>query len=248
MNSDIHIVTRGSVTSTMTEARALVMSQELDLPFAVLASSQTDGLGRQGRAWLSDDGVGLYVTFAVPLRSIAQSQGLIALAVGVAICDVLAEMGVDPGLKWPNDVVVGERKIAGVLIQSIADQPGIFLIGIGLNLQSSPVDDDINAVALETLIEESPDTIPLLRKLAGRIGEWLDRHDAGEHHFIVDAWIGYAIWLGAEVEVVTDSVQRGTLLGVDRNGLLILETSAGELSLASGDVQRGPRQTTSPYT
>ena len=230
----------------MTEARSLVVGHELDLPFAVIASSQTEGVGRQGRPWLSDEGAGLYVTFAVSLQATAQSQGLIALAVGVAIADVLVELGIEPGLKWPNDVVVNDRKIAGVLIQSVAEEPGTFLIGMGLNLRQAPAESMITSI--EALIGDIPDTISLLRRLAGRIGEWLDRYRAGEHHFIVDAWIGYAIWLGVEVEVISDSVQRGIFTGVDRNGLLILETKEGEVTLASGDVRRGPRPGTSPYT
>jgi biotin-(acetyl-CoA carboxylase) ligase len=84
--------------------------------------------------------------------------------------------------------------------------------------------------------------------LAGRIGEWLDRYDSGEHEYIIDAWIGYAIWLGAEVEVVTDTVLRGTFTGIDRDGALRLETPTGEMTLASGDVSRGPRQSASSYT
>jgi BirA family biotin operon repressor/biotin-[acetyl-CoA-carboxylase] ligase len=248
LNGDIHIVSRGRVASTMLEARAIVMDSEEPLPFAVVAASQTSGLGRQGRAWLSDEGIGLYVTFAELLRASPHDQGLIALAVGVGICDALSELDISPGLKWPNDIVVDDRKLGGVLIQSVGERPGVFLIGVGLNLLHDPTLDSAGAISLQDFVVELPDRTNLIRSLAGCIGEWLDHYLAGEHRFIVDAWTGYGVWLGAEVSIITDDLRTGTFLGIDSTGKLILETAEGELHLASGDVQRGPRRSPPPYT
>lgn len=247
MNADIHIVTRGSVPSTMSAARDLLLDESLTLPFAVTASSQSDGIGRQGRSWLSDEGAGLYVTFATDLQTPPGTQGMIALAVGIAICDTLGELGIDAGLKWPNDVLVGDRKIAGILIQSVAERPGVYLIGIGLNLHPTPALEPA-AITVADLIDTPPETIPLLRSLATRLGEWLERYEAGDHAYIVDTWTGYAVWLGAEIEVIADQPISGTMIGIDPAGLLILETEDGQVKLASGDVRRGPRPNQPSYT
>jgi BirA family biotin operon repressor/biotin-[acetyl-CoA-carboxylase] ligase len=110
-----------SVDSTNAEAlRRIEVAQSL--PFVVLAERQTSGRGRRGRSWVSPFGENLYYSLVLRVEGgMRQLEGL-SLAVGLALLQVIRESGVvEAGLKWPNDVLVGERKLAGVLLELSGD-------------------------------------------------------------------------------------------------------------------------------
>lgn len=108
----------------------------VDLPRALLAEHQHAGRGRRNRNWVSPWGRSLYLSLAWPFHGgAAQLEGL-SLAVGTVIAEMLQTLGLsDVGLKWPNDVLVGPRKLAGILIELAGDVDGdcVAVIGVGLN-------------------------------------------------------------------------------------------------------------------
>ena len=104
---------------------------------AVLADEQTGGRGRQGRAWASPPG-GLYIS--VLLRPPSAPASLIPLAAGVAVVEALRERGVSAELKWPNDVLARDRKLAGILTEASSSSSGLdwVVLGLGVNLVTPP--------------------------------------------------------------------------------------------------------------
>ncbi|MCK5828204.1 biotin--[acetyl-CoA-carboxylase] ligase, partial [Candidatus Bipolaricaulota bacterium] len=128
MNGKIHTI--GRTSSTQHIARRLIEQGLASMGDAVVADEQTTGQGRFGRSWISPRG-GLYATIILP------SGPLLSLKAGLALVRALRRAGVSAGLKWPNDVLVEDRKIAGVLVEAAEEHS---LVGIGLNLISSPLD------------------------------------------------------------------------------------------------------------
>ncbi|MCX6100699.1 MAG: biotin--[acetyl-CoA-carboxylase] ligase, partial [Candidatus Bipolaricaulota bacterium] len=116
--------------STQLIARDLLDRGLADVGHAVAADEQTAGRGRHGRSWLSPTG-GLYVTFIVP------NDGLIALRAGLAAARAVEDLSIPVRLKWPNDLIVSERKLGGILIETARD---VALVGVGINLEESPID------------------------------------------------------------------------------------------------------------
>ena len=119
-----------SVTSTQDEARRLLSIGRAKAGHVIVADEQSAGRGRFGRTWLSPSG-GLYATYLV------EADPLIALRSGVAIVEALDQIGVRAALKWPNDVLLGEAKLAGILVETT---DALALVGIGVNLIGAPIE------------------------------------------------------------------------------------------------------------
>ena len=152
--------------------------------FTCLAAEQTAGRGRQGRAWVAPAGSALLAS--VLLRRSPTVAAGIPFAAGLALVDVLAaELGVAAGLKWPNDVLVDGRKLAGILceVEPAASSGGLVAIalGIGVNLTVDMFPDGLEAVSLHTLVATPPNAEDLLvawsQALHGRIASARARRD-----------------------------------------------------------------------
>ncbi|MCX6092457.1 MAG: biotin--[acetyl-CoA-carboxylase] ligase, partial [Candidatus Bipolaricaulota bacterium] len=120
--------------STQLIARDLLDRGLANVGHAVVADEQTAGRGRHGRSWLSPTS-GLYVTFIVP------KDRLIALRAGLAVVRAIEALSIPVRLKWPNDLIVAERKLGGILIETAHD---LALVGVGINLEESPIDGATN--------------------------------------------------------------------------------------------------------
>jgi BirA family transcriptional regulator, biotin operon repressor / biotin---[acetyl-CoA-carboxylase] ligase len=157
---------------------------------------------------------------------IRDPQRLLPLAAGVATAEVV---GPDARLKWPNDVLLGGRKVAGILIEG-RPQEGWAVLGIGLNVAVRPEDfpaelrESAGGMGLE------PDAIePTLERLLDALGRWIEA-DAGE---ILDAVRGRDALLGLPVRWAGG---HGQAAGVDSNGRLIVDTDGGRVALEAGEV------------
>lgn len=210
---------------------------------AVVARAQTRGRGRQGRAWISPPG-NLHVS--VLLRpAVGVAAALVPLAVGVAVAETLREWGVDARLKWPNDALAGERKIAGVLVEGATGGQGLehLVVGVGINLdwepQSAP---ELAAIAtsVHAVAGRAPEVAPAAAALLGHLPAWyqaLVRDPRG----VVVAWRERSVpWWGELVQVEAGArTLRGRLRDVGDDGALLLEADDGSLlTLLSGEVAR----------
>ena len=229
-----------SLPSTNTELAQLASEGGRE-GVTVVADEQTAGRGRLQRAWSSPRGAGLY--FSILLRpTIPQNYWpLITFMAAIAVGDALREAaGVETDIKWPNDLLSGERKICGILAEAI-DTPGgrAVILGIGINLTQSAFPPELADVA--TSVAEasgrSVDREQILSALLEALSRWYSVLD--EPAQIVDAWSNRSSYaIGKLVQVSNgDDVWQGTTCGVEPDGALRLRTSNDEIKgVRAGDV------------
>lgn len=235
---------RDRMPSTNDEVLALLRDQGTP-PGAVvcLAEEQTAGRGRRGREWLSPLGGNFYGSVGWVFPGGVQVVEGLSLAVGVAVLRALRRYGVTTArLKWPNDIVVGEAKLGGVLIELLAesDGPCRVVVGLGLNLQlpqdmsgrlGRPVTDVVSQLA--TPLERNRLGALLLDELL----QLLLAYPAGGFAAFRDEWLHHDALRNAPVEVagLQEGLQ-GMARGVDGHGALLLETADGVQALHGGEV------------
>jgi BirA family biotin operon repressor/biotin-[acetyl-CoA-carboxylase] ligase len=240
------------VASTGSTNADLLARAGLDAGFAegqvLVAEEQTAGRGRLGRSWASVPGASL--TFSVLLRPApvpGGRRGWLPLITGVAVASaVRAVAGVDAVLKWPNDVLVGERKLAGILAEQSPDGSAV-VIGTGLNV-ATPADalpaSPAGLPATSLLVEGAPvSRDALLVALLGQLERWYLAFRADPDPVrtgVLDAYRSLSATLGqaVRVEMPAGRVVTGVARDVDPDGrLLVQETGATVITpVSAGDV------------
>lgn len=238
--SFFRLVSHERVASTNDEAKALAAA---GAPAGTLvwARAQSAGRGRQGRDWVSPAG-NLYASLilrpAVPIAVAAQLGFVASLAVGDACLAMAPDATI--AFKWPNDVLLSGRKLAGILLESQARAAGALdwlVIGIGINLATYPVDVDYKATALSAAgADAEPAT--MLATLAAALLDWLGRWRDGAGFAAIRAeWLARAQGLGQPIRVrLPGSTLEGIFAGLDSDGALLLDSAAGRRRIAAGDV------------
>lgn len=237
------LLVAGEVESTMVEI-ARVAASGAPSGSACLAEHQRAGRGRRGRVWVSPLGANLYLSM---LWCFAGGLGALAglnLAVGVAVREALATLGVArAGLKWPNDVVVDGRKIAGVLVEAGGqwNGPGHALIGVGVNwsmpkIAAAAIDQPWTDVQQEAGVPVSRNlgAATLLTRLRAALADF---EQAGAEAALAQ-WHEHDVLRGREVVVREAEVAwTGIAQSVDASGRLrVLREGAGLVSVAAADV------------
>lgn len=207
----------------------------------VVAGRQHAGRGRQGRAWLSPAGTGLYVS--VVLRFGGLAPPLLTLAAGVALAEgVQAASGLSPTLKWPNDLLVGERKLAGVLTESCLVPNGVapvIVLGFGINLRVAAHPPEVLAVAtsVEEELGRDVDRGLLLAECLAALKTRVERLKRGDASGVLEAWRARAE-LDRSVEWTdTGGTHRGVAVDVAEDGALMVRTADGVVRLSVGEVR-----------
>jgi BirA family transcriptional regulator, biotin operon repressor / biotin---[acetyl-CoA-carboxylase] ligase len=224
-----------SIDSTMLEARRRAERGAFG-PVWLLARRQKSGRGRRGRLWASIDG-NLMATLLCPNARAPAELALVGFAAGLAIAEALESFArsAPASLKWPNDVMIGGAKAAGLMLDSGA---GWMALGIGINLAAAPEGLDQKTTSLSAAMERpAPSPLAFLAALAPRLALW-DARLAGEGFApLRDAWMARAHGLGAQTRVVMgDRIVEGRLAGLSPRGELELDTPDGLLRVAAGDV------------
>lgn len=210
----------------------------------VIAEVQTAGRGRRGRAWASPPRRNVY--FSVVLRpDLPPSRAPeLTLVASLAVCDALRQAGVDAGIKWPNDVLVGGRKIAGILTELAAEPDRVHwvVLGVGVNVNARPEDfpPELRGEATSVLIERGEPAPRALFAAAclTALEDWLDVHEEQGFEAIRRAWRDRSVTLGREVTVRADGQELvGVAEDVDEHGALLIRTETGLERVLSGDVQ-----------
>ncbi|KEX94326.1 bifunctional biotin--[acetyl-CoA-carboxylase] synthetase/biotin operon repressor [Pseudomonas umsongensis] len=231
-----------SIDSTNAEAlRAIERHQAA--PFLVLAERQTAGRGRRGRKWVSPFAENVYYSLVLRVEGgMRQLEGL-SLVVGLAVMQALRELGVPGvGLKWPNDVLVGQKKIAGILLELVGDPADVchVVLGVGINVNmqmTDEVDQQWTSMRLES--GKAFDRNRLVAALGEMLHRYLARHQADGFSAIQAEWEQHHLWQGRAVSLIAGANQiDGEVLGIDSQGALRLKVggvekvfSGGELSL-----------------
>jgi BirA family transcriptional regulator, biotin operon repressor / biotin---[acetyl-CoA-carboxylase] ligase len=197
---------------------------------AVLADVQTGGRGREGRSWVSPPG-GLYLS--VLLRPRFAAVSVLPLAAGVAVAEAAAELGVHAELKWPNDVQVSGRKLAGILSEAASGAGGVewVVLGIGVNVgfAVAVLPEPLRGTTASLAEAGSPPAVAAVAAavLAG-VRVWYDAL-ASSPAAVVSAWRRRSVaWWGESVEIRTGTeTLRGRFLDVDDEGALLLALPDG---------------------
>jgi BirA family biotin operon repressor/biotin-[acetyl-CoA-carboxylase] ligase len=212
-----------------------------------IAEYQSAGRGRRGRGWTAPYGSGLCLSMSWQFPDTPRHVGALSLAAGVGVLRALraAALG-EIGLKWPNDVVFGGRKLGGILIELRAETagPAYVVLGLGLNFQLSPHARraiQASGVAPVDLAEIQPAAVPGRNALAAAIVSQLVEvfvrfQQQGFHPFMAE-WREADALAGKAVRVLAgEATQGGIARGIDEEGALMLETPAGLKRFVSGEV------------
>jgi BirA family biotin operon repressor/biotin-[acetyl-CoA-carboxylase] ligase len=229
------------VTSTNTLAKNMA-SQGAPHGTVLIADSQTGGRGRMGRSFASAQGKGIYMSVILRPQCPAKNLMHLTCAVGVAVCDAVEQVcGVRPGIKWINDLVLGKKKLGGILTELSIHQDFVqyAVVGIGLNCNQRAEDfpEEIRAIA-QSLQDCTGKNIDIPR-LTGAIISALWKMDLQLFHrdFMTD-YKKDCITLGQDISVVQGAqVRYGQALDLTADGGLVVQFSDGTLeTVQSGDV------------
>ena len=232
-----------SVPSTMDIAAALA-TQGAAHGVVVAADQQTAGRGRRGSTWASPAGSGLYFSYIARFASPAPSRqppaplSLLTLAAGVGVREGVGNAsGLQADLKWPNDLLVGKRKFAGILAEGIAigTAEQAVIVGVGVNVQpaSYPPDVAARATSIEGELGKAVDRDAMLAAILDALSARLAALDqnAGD---ILQAWRAASpSAVGTRVEW---DGHRGVTAGIDDTGALLVKTASGVERIIAGEL------------
>lgn len=206
----------------------------------VLSEVQRAGRGRQGRVWISPPG-NLYASLLLVSPCAMADTPKLGFVAGVALAETLADLNIpgDVRLKWPNDVLVGEAKLAGMLLEGrmLAANKQAVAIGIGLNVTDAPEVEGRQTTSLAAL-GSSATRRDVFRLLSDRMASTLKTFANGSGFFAIrEAWSRRALAPGTRITVKLASGERaGRFAGIDAQGRLILDASDGVIHVEAGDV------------
>lgn len=231
-----HLLVRESVGSTNDEVRELARNGARE-GLVLLAETQTAGRGRRGAAWFSPPGKSL--AFSVLLRP-PEERALwprLALAAGLSVVEAIESFGLCAGIKWPNDVWIGHRKVAGILSES---GPDFVVIGIGLNVKNTEFPAEVAEIATSMEADGDLDLSPadVLSAIVKRLA--LRRTQIGtDYAALISAVQKWCILTGKHVTLRTaGGTKSGLVEGIAAGGELLLRTESGLEKLFQADEVR----------
>lgn len=208
----------------------------------VVANQQTAGRGRFQRRWITQADSAL--AFSVILRPRPEEMPFLQLYSplgGIAVAAGLEQLQLHPQIKWPNDVLIGQKKVCGILAETAWDgiNPLGVVLGIGINILPAaiPLSDSLSfpAGSLAEFLPDLPDRWEILAVILQQLKGWQSR--MGNEAFM-RYWQEHLAFLDQEVEIrgVPGTELSGRLVGIDPSGELILATDTGEVNIQVGDV------------
>ncbi|NOR52381.1 MAG: biotin--[acetyl-CoA-carboxylase] ligase [Gammaproteobacteria bacterium] len=216
------------------------IAKEHELPFIVLAEYQTKGHGRRGNRWVSSYGEDICCSVAWQVNYGYMVTGVESLIIALALAETLEQIGLNGvEVKWPNDIYVYGKKIAGILIEQIfSGEQAILIVGIGLNLKrriqegesdqfmgtsiGNEIGDYDRNLVVAMLIE---DQLRALSELIPHLNEEL-----------MLKWSGRDFLRGKEISIEQDGLIKGRYMGIDKQGRLLLETKEQFFKITSGHI------------
>lgn len=233
-----------SIGSTNDYAKELAQG---DVPHGTLivADEQTAGRGRGAKRWHTRRGSGLACSLILrPQPPMIDNVGVVGCMAALAVVEGMMTEGLEPEIKWPNDVLIGGLKAAGVLVEAAWTGANLasLVVGIGVNVKpgSVPAADELDypATCMETWLDRDIDRMVLLLGILESVSRWWPRIGSDELMENINKSLAYR---GQEVELVGESeVLRGLVKHVKADGRLRIATDAGEISVGSGGMHLRP--------
>ena len=192
-----------------------------------VANAQSAGRGRRGKSFSSGVG-GIYMSFCVN----AEENSLLTVTCGVAVADALSALGLSPEIKWVNDVLIGSKKVCGILAQSRTGHTAV--IGVGINMHTSSIPDELSdiATALDACLSKVPPREAVIADIVSRYEE-LSELDKKQ---IIARYRDYLTMLGSDI-IITGTNETARAIDVDDTGALVAEFPGGTVRhLNSGEI------------
>lgn len=220
------------IDSTQLEAIRLINKKELNIPTIIVAKKQSNGMGRKGRSWISDSIGNLYCSLVFYERKIRlENVNILPFVTCVSVQEII---NADVKFKWPNDIMIADKKVCGILVQKIDN---VVIIGIGLNLFSSP--DGIKNIS--TSLKDSgvinfqhqinqDELISIASSIMGNITKVANTYSAAD---ILDIWKKRAYRINQEITI---NGKTGVFKDIDSDGKIVIENQSGRYKFSYGDV------------
>ena len=209
----------------------------------VLAEYQDKGRGRRGKQWVSPYASGLCLSLGWHFDSTPASYTALSLATGVAVCRSLQRSGIQKaGLKWPNDIVSDGKKLGGILLESRSESAGCsdVVIGIGINVnlpEKSRESIQQAVIDLKGISEESVSRNSLSAILIEELFFMLKQYQQQGFSSCISQWRELDAYKGKEADLILpNETLRGEILGIDENGLLLMQVNGETCRFSSGEL------------
>jgi BirA family biotin operon repressor/biotin-[acetyl-CoA-carboxylase] ligase len=230
----------GTVDSTQAEASRLAAVGAPE-GTVVTASHQTAGRGRRGRQWLDAEGESLLMSVVLRPPVPPGQAPRLSLVGAVAMVDALrASAELRASIRWPNDVMVGDRKICGMLPEAVTSAPGALdhlVLGIGLNVNQAAFPEPVRALATSVCMEtgRESDVGEMMESVLSALDRWYTRFLAAGIAGVREAWLERSQSIGRRARA--GDGREGLAVDLADDGALVLRTDGGEtLRILAGDV------------
>ncbi len=227
-----------TIGSTMTEASRLA-NEHAPHNTVVVAEEQTSGIGRLGRSWISEKNVGIYTSVLLRLPLIPAKLPLASLLVGLAVAEAIEEVTqLACDLRWPNDILVGGKKVAGILPQLVET---CVVAGVGINVNNTAFPDTLRTPAASLLLA-SGGLVQSREQILIQVLQSIDTFSAllidEGSEAILRAFTAASTYVTNRRIMVEESGLRGVTAGLDENGFLLLRGDNGLTQrISSGGVR-----------
>ncbi|MHB8840795.1 MAG: biotin--[acetyl-CoA-carboxylase] ligase [Candidatus Aquicultor sp.] len=236
------IVYKDMVDSTNRYAKALAENGEEE-GTVVIANEQRQGKGRLDRSWVSPPG-GIWLSIILRPAILPQEASRFTLLAAVAAARAIETVGLSPEIKWPNDILIGEKKVCGILLELSAqsDRVDYLVIGLGINanndIDTIPIDSRDHVMALATALGKKIDRRSLVAALLLELENWSEILLAGGWQEIKDEWTKRCRMLGRHITLrMLHGEVEGEFVGIDQFGALQIRLPGGDTkTFAAGDV------------
>lgn len=225
-----------TVTTTQKIAHELAINGAKDGTL-IIADEQTMGRGRLGRNWHSKKGTGIWMSLIIKPEISVQKAPQFTLLTAVALCMAIEEVtGLEPFIKWPNDLLLQQKKVAGILTELIAEENRVqaIIIGIGINVNHTETDfpEELRDKATSLAIEKGTTILrpKLVQNFCLKFEKLYETYNKTGFQPIKLLWESYNISIGKKILARTN--QRtivGTALGINEDGVLLLEDEHGHI-------------------
>jgi len=229
----------GEVASTQAEAARFAVEGASE-GTVVTATHQSAGRGRRGREWVDSPGESLLLSIVLRPRIPPAPAPQLSLVAAVAVADALGGVGVAATIRWPNDVMVGIRKICGMLPEAITTREGALghvVLGIGLNVNQRDFPASIRALATSVRIETGREhaVIGMRDAVLGALDGWYRRFVEAGLGALLPAWLERAQGIGSRARAADG--REGIAVGLASDGALLLRTDGGEtIRVVAGEI------------
>jgi len=242
LQHDLQLDIKDSVTSTNTLVKALAREGQSET-YVMIADHQTGGRGRRGRSFFSPPGCGLYLSILLRPDMLPTDAHLLTAAAAVAVCGAVEDVcGVPCGIKWVNDIFVGDKKCCGILTEADIDPAtgkiDFAVVGVGINVLPPEGDfpDELAGIAAP-IYDTRPEYAVRNRLAAAVLNRFMSLYRLGSSDF-VQAYRDKSIVIGREINILKgDNITPATAVGIDDNCALLVRYADGrEEALSSGEI------------